>query len=75
MRTISDGLKDEPAFILLRRPGVAGAYMEQVEHRSGEAIEALRASQGMSTIYDNGGSFVLYYAGSAAEISAFARWR
>jgi hypothetical protein len=48
-----------PAYVLLHVPGKAGAYGEQAEYRSVEAIEARRQLQGVSTVYDNGGTFLL----------------
>ena len=51
----------QPAFVLLHWPGKAGAFGEQAEFRSLDAITAWRDRQGMSTVYDNGGSFILYY--------------
>jgi hypothetical protein len=53
--------RPEPAFLLLHWPGRPGAYTEPAEYRSAGAIEAWRVRPGMSTVYDNGGSFVLYY--------------
>jgi hypothetical protein len=59
--------KPEPAYLLLHWPGQAGAYREQAEFRSTDAIEAWRGRPGMSTVYDNGGSFILYYPENALD--------
>jgi hypothetical protein len=56
-----------PAYLLLHWPGAAGPYMEQAEFRSTAALQAWRDRPGMSTIYDNGGAFILYYSGNAAD--------
>jgi hypothetical protein len=56
-----------PAFLLLHWPGVAGPYMEQAEFRSTAALQAWRDRRGVSTIYDNGGAFILYYPGNAVD--------
>jgi hypothetical protein len=56
-----------PAFLLLHWPGAAGPYMEQAEFRSTDALQVWRDRPGVSTIYDNGGAFVLYYPGNAAD--------
>ena len=50
---------DKVDFFLVHRPGPAGGLTEQVEVRSGAAIDALRSVPGWSTVYDNGESFVL----------------
>ena len=59
--------KPEPGFILLHWPGWPGAYMEQAEYRSPGAIGAWRTRPQVSTAYDNGGSFVLYYPDNAEQ--------
>ena len=51
----------DSAYLLLHIPGNSGVYQEQAEYRSKEQIEYWRFKDGMSTIYDNGGSFILYY--------------
>ena len=56
-----------PAFLLLHWPGVAGPYMEQAEFRSTAALRAWRDRRGVSTVYDNGGAFILYYPGNAVD--------
>jgi len=56
-----------PAFLLLHWPGAAGPYMEQAEFRSTAALQAWRDRRGVSTIYDNGGAFILYYPGNAVD--------
>lgn len=50
---------DKVDLFLVHRPGPAGGLTEQVEVRSGAAIDALRSMAGWSTVYDNGESFVL----------------
>jgi hypothetical protein len=53
--------RSEAAFLLLHWPGKAGAYGEQAEYRSPQVIERWRNMQMMDTIYDNGGSFILFH--------------
>jgi hypothetical protein len=50
----------QSSYVLLHSPGLAGPYAEQVEYRSSQAISGLRYREGVSTVYDNGGSFMLY---------------
>lgn len=50
---------DDVDLVLLHRPGRAGSYGEQVEIRSGDAIEAWRDRWGFNLVYDNGQSFVV----------------
>lgn len=57
-RTINQKL--EPSFLLLHWPGEAGAYAEQAEYRSRDAIQGWRDLRGIDAVYDNGGSFILY---------------
>ncbi|HUM67380.1 MAG TPA: hypothetical protein PLK31_00865 [Chloroflexota bacterium] len=45
---------------LLHWPGMAGPYFEQAGSRSTEAIAGWRSHFGVMTIYDNGGSFILF---------------
>lgn len=52
--------KPQSSYVLLHSPNKAGAYAEQLEYRSSEAISALRNRDRVSTVYDNGGSFMLY---------------
>jgi len=52
--------KPQSSYVLLHSPNKAGAYAEQLEYRSAEAISALRDRDRVSTVYDNGGSFMLY---------------
>ena len=56
-----------PAFLLLHWPGAAGPYMEQAEFRSPDALQAWRDRPGVSTVYDNGGAFVLYHPANGAD--------
>jgi hypothetical protein len=62
-RTVNQ--EEKPSYLLLHWPGRPGAYAEQAEFRSRGAIEAWRGRPGMSTVYDNGGSFILYYPENA----------
>jgi hypothetical protein len=50
----------QSSYVLLHTPGRAGPYFEQVEYRSSQAISSLRYGRRVSTVYDNGGSFMLY---------------
>ena len=59
--------KQEPAYLLLHVPGTAGAYGEQAEYRSIDAIAAWRTKPNISTVYDNGGSFILFHPENATE--------
>jgi hypothetical protein len=56
-----------PAFLLLHWPGRAGPYMEQAEFRSAQALRAWRDRPGVSTVYDNGGSFILYHPANGID--------
>lgn len=49
-----------PAYVLYHIPGAAGAYSEQAEYRSAEAIQARRNLRGVNTVYDNGGAFLMF---------------
>ena len=49
-----------PAYVLYHVPGAAGAYGEQAEFRTVEAIQALRDLPGVNTVYDNGGTFLMF---------------
>jgi hypothetical protein len=49
-----------PSYILMHWPGEAGAFMEQAEYRSRQVISNWLEKPHMNTIYDNGGSFILY---------------
>ena len=49
-----------PAYVLYHVPGAAGAYGEQAEYRSTEAIQARRDLDGVNTVYDNGGAFLMF---------------
>jgi hypothetical protein len=60
--------KAEASLVLLHWPGTAGAYSEQAEYRSRNAIEAWRTYKGVSTVYDNGTSFVLHFPENLAEL-------
>lgn len=53
--------KTEPAYILLHWPGVAGGFNEQAQYRTVGNIYDWKNFRGVSTIYDNGGSFILYH--------------
>jgi hypothetical protein len=53
------------AYLFLHWPGRAGVYYEPAEYRSVYTLQDWRRREGMSTVYDNGGSFVLYYAENA----------
>ncbi len=46
--------------VLLHWPGQAGPYFEQAGSRSIDAISNWRSYPGIMTIYDNGGSFILF---------------
>jgi thymidylate kinase len=48
------------SYVLLHYPGAAGAYSEQAEFRSVEAIRYLHQMDRTSIIYDNGGGFILF---------------
>lgn len=52
--------REQPAYVILHEPGKAGSYAEQAEYRSQNEIEKLREIDGVTTIYDNGGSFMLF---------------
>lgn len=45
---------------LLHWPGIAGPYFEQAGSRSTKAIAGWRSHPGVMTVYDNGGSFILF---------------
>ncbi len=62
-------IKPQPALIALHRPGRGGAYSEQVEYRSTGQIDRWRSYPDMSTIYDNGESFILFFPVNAQVIS------
>jgi len=68
LRQLSWGALPEPAYVLLHWPGVAGAYMEQAEVRSHDFVQRMRTSPGTNVLYDNGGSFILYYPGNARQL-------
>ncbi len=68
LRQLSWGALPEPAYILLHWPGAAGAYMEQAEVRSHDFVRRVRMFPGMNVVYDNGGSFVLYYPRNARQL-------
>lgn len=64
---LTEQARDAPAFLVLHWPGAAGPYMEQAEFRSVEVLRAWRDRPGVSTVYDNGGSFVLYYPANGTD--------
>lgn len=49
-----------PSYLLYHIPGPAGAYSEQAEYRSVEAIQERRDLEGVNTVYDNGGTFLMF---------------
>jgi hypothetical protein len=58
---LASNQKPEAAYLLLHWPGEAGAYAESLPLRTRDAIQAWRRRPGMNTVYDNGGSFILFY--------------
>ena len=59
--------RPEPAYILLHYPGLAGGFLEQAEFRSINEINYWRFLDGVSTVYDNGESFILFHPENAFQ--------
>ena len=65
----------ESGYFLLHWPGYAGAYGERVEYRSTEAIAEWRAKEFVNTVYDNGGSFIIYLHKDSGYFTELRNWR
>jgi hypothetical protein len=72
---LMNGARSTPAFLLLHWPGQPGAYFEQAEYRTPVALHSLRTYPGMATVYDNGGSFILYFPRDIHELPVLSEWK
>jgi hypothetical protein len=54
-------MDNQPSFILLHWPGKAGGFGDSIEYRSADIINKWLTTPGMDILYDNGGSYILYY--------------
>jgi len=67
--------KKAPAFVLLHWPGEAGIYTEKAEYRTLSEIKKWRNRSSVSTIYDNGKSFIIYFPENPQYLEELGTWQ